>query len=972
MIEQLSAALGKEFGLTSKEIADVVWLALQMEASEPSFQTGEAPSIGRDEKTDGKSLSSEPSPSRSDVEWEDSKKPPSPQAELHATDSRSDEGDGFDAGLPLAVPDARSLREPLSLAKSLKPMLQKISAGWSPVLDEVATVERIAGDRIWMPVLKPALEPWLDLALVVEESLSMHLWQRTVAELQRLLAHYGVFRDVRVWSLTSDDLGRVQIRPRLGNAARRQSVRRPRELIDPSGRRLILVATDCVSQIWQDGSVLPVLKLWASSSPMAIVQMLPEWLWSRTGLGLASRVRFHSLMPGVPNQQLEASDLSPWDEVDLEAGIRVPVVTLEPEPFLAWANMMIARGGTRSPGFVFEPEAMVSWDESSQWNASVEETAQERVQQFRSTASPVARRLAGLLAAAPVVSLPVVRILRERLLPKSRQVHVAEVFLGGLLKPLLEIQLETDPDVVRYEFLDGVRSLLLESVPTKDSVDVIYEVSAFVAERMGLSLEEFVAVLRNPRQAENRELASQSRPFARVAARILKQLGGRYSELANALMQANQTNGRVEKHEDLLDEIYNAFTPTPLLPGDPAYVDCWAVRGDEDVVVDLGGMVRRSQGFTCQLYCGYRGSGKTTELYRLKKYLEDRNHVVVYFAADEEDISVQDAQYTDILLACARHLLEELSHANPEPILNWFKGGLWNLQDVMLTEIDIKSINLEVGLREFAKLTAAVRAEPRQRQKIRERIEPNTETLIQALNAFIEDSRKHLPETTKLVVIVDNLDRIVPIFRDNGRSNHEEIFLDHHEQLKALNCHIIYTVPISLVYSRWATELKDNYGIPQVLPSIMVRRENNDPYEKGLDILKKIICLRLPVSLRDSLVPDVFESEAVLQELCLMSGGYLRQLVVLMQRVIAKVDMLPIRAREVQRAVDDLRDVYRRAVEEDQWAVLREVHQSKEIYNDKVSRSLLFSRCVLEYRNFDNNDDKQTWYDVHPVLWKEL
>ncbi len=534
MIERLSAALGKEFNLTSKEIADVVWLALQMEASVLSFQTGEASDVGGEAKT-AKRSSQNSSTSGSGFNRGDDKKSPSPQAELHATNSPSDGEDGFDAGVPLAVPDARSLREPLSLAKSLKPLLQKVSAGWSTMLDEVATVERVADERIWMPVLKPALEPWLELALVVEESLSMHLWQRTVGELQRLFAHYGVFRDVRVWSLTTDDLGRVQIRPRLGNAARRQSVRHPRELIDPSGRRLILVATDCVSQIWQDGSVLPVLKLWASSSPMAIVQMLPEWLWSRTGLGLASAVRFHSLMPGVPNQRLEASDLSPWDEVDLEAGISVPVVTLEPEPFLAWANMMSARGGTQSPGFVFELEAMVSWDESRQWNASVEETAQERVQQFRSMASPMARRLAGLLAAAPVVSLPVVRILRERLLPKSRQVHVAEVFLGGLLKPLLEIQLETDPDVVQYEFLDGVRNLLLESVPTKDSVDVLDEVSAFVAERMGLSVEEFVAVLRNPRQAENRELASQSRPFARVAARILRQLGGEYARFAQEL-----------------------------------------------------------------------------------------------------------------------------------------------------------------------------------------------------------------------------------------------------------------------------------------------------------------------------------------------------------------------------------------------------------------------------------------------------
>jgi hypothetical protein len=423
--------------------------------------------------------------------------------------------------------------------------------------------------------------------------------------------------------------------------------------------------------------------------------------------------------------------------------------------------------------------------------------------------------------------------------------------------------------------------------------------------------------------------------------------------------------------EDLLDEMYNAFTPTPLQPGDPAYVDCREVRGDEDVVKDLGRTVRRSHDFTYQLYSGYRGSGKTTELLRLKKDLEDRGHLVVYFAADEEDISVQDAQYTDILLACTRHLLKKLKEANSTPILNWLKGRLHDLKDVMLTEINIDQLTLEVGLKEFAKIAAAVRTEPGQRQKIRERLEPHTETLIQALNAFIADGSK-LSEKHKLLVIADNLDRIVPIFRDNGRSNHEEIFLDRHEQLKALNCHIIYTVPISLIYSRWATELKDNYGIPQVLPSIMVRQVDGEFCEAGLDILKTIIQLRLPLELREVLVPQVFESETVLQELCLTSGGYVRDLVQLMQEAITKTDALPIPAKSVQRATDALRDVYRRAVEEDQWEVLRLVHESKGIENDDIHRSLLFSRCVLEYRYFDNQGDKRTWYDVHPVLWKEL
>ncbi|MBP0028679.1 MAG: ATP-binding protein [Roseofilum sp. Guam] len=424
--------------------------------------------------------------------------------------------------------------------------------------------------------------------------------------------------------------------------------------------------------------------------------------------------------------------------------------------------------------------------------------------------------------------------------------------------------------------------------------------------------------------------------------------------------------------EDLLDEMYNNFAPTPLQPGDPRYVDCRAVRGDEDVVQDLGRTMRRSQAFTYQLYSGHRGSGKTTELLRLKKDLEDRGHKVVYFAADEEDLSVQDAQYTDILLACTRHLLQDLKNADSKPILSWLQDRSQKLKEVMLTEITTDELTLEVGLQEFSKLTAAVRMEPGQRQKIRDLVEPHTEKLIEALNALIKEGTKNLPEKTKLLVITDNLDRIVPIFRDNGRSNHEEIFLDRNEQLKALNCHIVYTVPISFIYSRWSTELHVNYGIPQVLPSIMVRHKNNNPDNKGLDILRNIIQLRVPEHLRDKLVPEVFKSEQVLQELCLMSGGYVRDFIQLIQESITKTDTLPIQAQAVQRAVDNLRDVYRRAVEENQWDILREVHQSKDIENDPVQRSLLFSRCLLEYRYFDEKGNKQTWYDVHPVLWKEL
>ena len=558
MIESLISALGLELGLTSKEIADVVWLALQMnEVDRPPNLVPD-----RREKVQQKS---QPQPSAERQEGSESK-PSEPQAGLYAPnyqDSASMAG-----ALALKVPDARSMREPLSLARALKPLLRKVMTGYRMVLDETATVERIAEEGVWLPVLQPLLEPWLELALVVDESVSMQIWRRTIVELQRFMEHYGVFRDVRVWGLLTDEQGQVQIRPGMGKAAMRQGLRRPSELIDPSGRRLILVVTDCVSPLWRDGTIQPALKLWAASGPMAIVQMLPEWLWARTGLGLASTVQFQSMAAGLANQQLRVRDLSPWDDVDVETGIKVPVVTLEPERFGAWAEMMTGKGGAWATGVVFE-SAAIAVDLPLPQDEALDGV--QRVQQFRVTASPMARQLSGLLASAPVISLPIVRIIQERLLKDSRQVHVAEVFLGGLLKPLVEITPETNVDSVQYEFLDGVRDVLLESMRTSETISVLNEVSQFVAERLGLSIDAFMAVLKEPQQLGNQELVGIARPFAIVSVQILKKLGSEYLIFARMIEKAYLVESYVAIQQEIEDqkqpnqtkEIISALLVTP-------------------------------------------------------------------------------------------------------------------------------------------------------------------------------------------------------------------------------------------------------------------------------------------------------------------------------------------------------------------------------------------------------------------------
>ena len=545
-IDRLITALNKEVEFSAEEIADTIWLAMQMNRSltltplTPLSKGGTGSRVASDSTAKEKNSSGS-----EELDKETSKgRKEEPKAGVY---SHNPAKPRQSSELSLKVPDAAALREPLTLARAFKPLMRRMPSGGKWVLDEAATIERIADQRLWLPVLKPTLEPWLDIELVVDEGISMHIWRRTIRELERLLKNYGIFRNVRVWGLTThkkqDETEEitVQIRRGLGRTAKNQSPRSPKELIDPTGRRLVLVVSDCVSALWRDGGVNAALGIWANNMPTAIIQMLPKWLWERSALGRLSEVLLRSLSPGVANRYLIAKQVSFWNELDPNTGIKVPIFTLEGDRVKTWAQMLSGQGSVWTDGYVFQWDTGSSENKISLFNPSPGKlTAEKRVQMFRVTASPMARKLAGLLAAAPVITLPVVRLIREALLRDSLQVNVAEVFLGGLLKPLSEIRPDTNPDYVEYDFMDGVRELLLDSVPTDKVLNVLESVSEYVARKVGKSMGEFQAVLSDPQQFRDSDRASvqQVRPFAMVTAQILKELGGEYAKFAQKLKQA--------------------------------------------------------------------------------------------------------------------------------------------------------------------------------------------------------------------------------------------------------------------------------------------------------------------------------------------------------------------------------------------------------------------------------------------------
>jgi tetratricopeptide (TPR) repeat protein len=371
------------------------------------------------------------------------------------------------------------------------------------VLDEEGTVERIARGDVWTPQFRAAPERRFRVTLVVDESRSMVVWRQTAHELYILLRWTGAFRDLRLMRMNGD-AGTVP------------------ESVALAGEHLVLVLSDCVSRAWWDGSAFRKLEEWGQSAAVCLLQSLPEPLWTRTALRGAEGAALRRRGQALANARLEADALDPWLAPALPDGLRLPVATLQPGSVGALASLLANPEGGWSRGIVV-PRAMA---ESAVPTAPVKTPAEERVRTFRRLASPIALRLARLVAVVPgVVSLQVIRLIRCAMVREASQVHEAEVLLGGLLYAVRDPgeDLARTNDIY-FELHDGVADLLLDGLPGPDWIEVRTKVSDYAERHWGVP-RGFRAFLSDPRAAAlGTEVSTY--PFARLAAAKLKGRGG--------------------------------------------------------------------------------------------------------------------------------------------------------------------------------------------------------------------------------------------------------------------------------------------------------------------------------------------------------------------------------------------------------------------------------------------------------------
>ncbi|MGK5642103.1 SAV_2336 N-terminal domain-related protein [Streptomyces sp. URMC 126] len=542
--------------LTAEEIADAVWLAGRMTpdagARTPPGDGPERPAAG---DAVGVAAGGPPGPPAGGREADVARPAAGPpeSVAVRAGGRRTPETDGGAAGgavrergtglarttdgaertFPVRVPSAASLPGLLGLQRALRPLrgYRPLAAPPRGPLDEEATADRAARTGVVHPAYRRGERQAAAMQLLMDASPSMVVWERMLDEMEQLCSQLGVFRDVRVRYLHRAPDGTPLIATSAAGGATGPSRQRPRpadQFLDPSGRRLTLVISDCVGPLWQEGRAQRLLHRWSATAPLAVVQPLPPRLWPRTALPAEAGTLTRD--PGAGGRLgFEADGFGPPPR---PGALPVPVLLPVREALGAWARLLSGTGRTTvhgAAGWVLPEHPATAPPPPAEGDAP---TADARLSAFRASASPGALRLAVHLAAVPL-ALPVMQMVQRAMLPDTGPMELAEVLLGGLL---WRVPAPTGPDAATgpwYEFADGVRELLLQSLGEDEAALVLKHCSDYVERHFGKSARNFsalaVARLRGhplpdtvTDDPDGADPAPEPELFARVPARVVR------------------------------------------------------------------------------------------------------------------------------------------------------------------------------------------------------------------------------------------------------------------------------------------------------------------------------------------------------------------------------------------------------------------------------------------------------------------
>lgn len=423
-----------------------------------------------------------------------------------------------------------------------------------------------------------------------------------------------------------------------------------------------------------------------------------------------------------------------------------------------------------------------------------------------------------------------------------------------------------------------------------------------------------------------------------------------------------------------LSRFYKACNPTHPLDSSndedrSYYVDLSTVRGAK-LIESMTRTIARiaPDDATCQLFTGHIGCGKSTELLRLKHELEKQKFHVAYFECDKQ-LELDNVDASEVLLAIAGQISAGLEKANISIIPPYFKKLFGEMTDLMQTKLEIDAkFKLSVGI---AEITAQAKNTPSLRRQMRERLESRTNNIINSINQeLLTPAKKELKakDLKGLVVIVDNLDRIENLI-DIDKSRAGYLFVERGDQLRGLDCHLVYTVPLLLTFANESGIVTSRFGTDiKTLPMVPARLKDGSECKDGMALLRQMVMARafpkvsMVERIRDEFVSKVFDSPQTLDRLCQISGGHVRNLFRLLFGCLEQDDP-PIELSSLERIIKNEQNKTIKKITNDEYELIEQVRLDKRVRGEAEYQTLIKSQFVFEYEYQGEN-----WFDLNPML----
>ncbi|MBL8218841.1 MAG: hypothetical protein JNL62_06415 [Bryobacterales bacterium] len=427
----------------------------------------------------------------------------------------------------------------------------------------------------------------------------------------------------------------------------------------------------------------------------------------------------------------------------------------------------------------------------------------------------------------------------------------------------------------------------------------------------------------------------------------------------------------VEENSRMLGAMYRSLQKKSIGPDHPLYVNAWEGL-PYDPVARMRNQIEWSEVDSLQLFSGFSGAGKTTQLLRLQKELTAAGYLVIY--ADAEDyLNLGEAvDISDLLYTVAGAFSDGLQRAEvslPQGESYWKR--FWNY--LKTTTVEVKELTIPAG---EVELKLELQTSTTFRQKLQQHLAPQLRDLTGQAHAFVDEGlqevRRKYGEDKRVVFLLDSLEKLraTPSNEQEMMDRLEKLFRNHLRNLKFPWMHCVYTVPA------WIREVVAYAGMTMI-PSIKLQesRDSNAPWQHGWNVLRELVRRRLDGEGCRLLFgePDVHGNYPLADRLIEMSGGAPRDLLRLFTELIllTPAEKLPVEPRLVESAVATLRNTMRVSVKDAYW--LDRVTQTKAAdlpTSDKRDVNhymrMLDNHFVLCFRNDSD------WYDVHPLIRDEV